>query len=178
MFLFSAKCPYCKERVKRKAVRCKHCQASINRTEKGFENCEDEGIQYLKNGFSKINAECDTIEDKLKQRTGFVFIKHQYSADDLHDAAGRIESFVDKMRDDLEEWESENKLTAQVKQLFNKKAGDVYHRLEALHFEIERREPTWWEKVCTVFKRIMAKILPFLSLKLIAGKAVPKTIAA
>ena len=63
-------------------------------------------------------------------------------------------------------------------QLFNKKAEDVYHRQEALHFEIERREPTWWEKVFTVFKRIMAKILPFLSLKLIAGKASPKSIAA
>jgi len=44
--------------------------------------------------------------------------------------------------------------------------------------KIQQRNPTWWEKVCAVFKRIISKLLPFLSFKLITGSKQPKEIAA
>jgi hypothetical protein len=169
------RCPYCKERIKKGAVRCKHCHSGIGQ---GGSSANDDGVKYLQNGFNKINAECDAIEDRIKARTGLVFVKHQYSSDELYEAASRIESFVEKMSGDLEMWESENKLNQQIKLHFNRKAGEVYQRLESLHYAIEEREPTWWEKVCDVFKRILSKILPFLSFKMISGKKAPKEIAA
>jgi hypothetical protein len=132
----------------------------------------------MRKGFGKIEAECGVIEEKIKARTGLVFIRHQYSIDELMEAIEKIESFVGKMRSDLEEWESFNRLTQDVKLHFNRKAGEVYQRLELIQMEIGRREPTWWEKVVAVFKMIFAKLLPFLSFKLIAGKKSPKAIAA
>ena len=80
------------------------------------------------------------------------------------------------MRDDLREWEAGNKLAVQVKDLFNRKAEDVYQRLESLHVEIERQEPTWWEKVSVFFSRIIKKLFVFFTFKLISGKLNPKEI--
>jgi hypothetical protein len=170
------RCPYCKERIRKGAVRCKHCHAVIGNDGNTASSTADDGFKYLQNGFAKIYSECEAIEDKIKMRTGLVFVKHQYTSDDLLEAISRIESFVEKMRDDLGEWESANKLAAQVKDLFNRKAEDVYHRLESLHVEIERREPTWWEKVSVFFSRIFEKLFTFFTFKLISGKLDPKEI--
>ena len=171
------KCPYCKERIKKGAVRCKHCHSSIGNGNTANNN-NDESIKYLQNGFNKIGAECDVIESRIRAQTGFVFIRHQYSNDELIEAARRIESFVEKMNDDIEEWDAARKLNQQVKLQFNKKANEVYQRLESLHWAIEQRIPTWWEKVCTVFKNIISKLFPFISFKLINGNKTPKEIAA
>lgn len=171
------RCPFCKERVKKGAIRCKHCHSGIANGNNAS-NSNDEGIKYLQNGFKKINSECDAIEDRIRARTGFIFIKHQYSSDELYEAASRIESFVEKMSDDIEMWDSANQLNQQVKLQFSRKAQEIYRRLESLQFSIENREPTWWEKVSTVFKRILSKILPFLSFKLVTGRKPPREIAA
>jgi ATP-dependent Lon protease len=178
MFLFWTNCPHCGGLVSKKAVLCKHCQSTLSGKSKKADRFSEECIAYLKNGFSKIEAECDVIEDRIKARTGFIFIRHQYSCEDLLEATKRIESFIGKMRDDLDEWESRNKLTEQVKFHFNRNAQEVYRRLEFIETEIERREPTWWEKVRTVIQRIFEKLFSIFSFKLIAGKKMPKEIAA
>ena len=178
IFSFYKRCPYCKEKIKKAAVLCKHCHSSIGPNGNTASQANDGGIKYIQNGFTKINAECDAIEDKIQIRTGFVFVKHQYSSEELYEAMKRIESFVEKMRDDLEEWEAVKKLPDQAKIIFNNKAEEIYRRLESLHFEIERREPTWWEKVQNVFRRIMNAIFSFLNIKMIVGRKTPKSIAA
>jgi hypothetical protein len=170
------RCPYCKERIKTGAVRCKHCHSVIGSD--GKQTVTDDGIRYLQNGFKKVYAECDAIEDRIDVRTGFIFNKHQYSEDDLFEAAMKINSFVEKMRDDLEEWEAANQLSQQVKAAFNNKAAGVQRRLEVIQMKIEQREATWWEKVCAVFKQIVAKLLPFLSFKLVTGTKKPGLLAA
>ena len=170
-------CPYCKERIKKGAVRCKHCHSSIG-TNTDSSNVNDSNTDYLRNAFTKINAECDAIEDRINARTGFVFIKHQYSDDELLEATSRIESFVEKINDDFERWEASRKLSEDVKFAFNRKADELYRRLELMQTKIQQRNPTWWEKVCAVFKRIISKLLPFLSFKLITGSKQPKEIAA
>jgi hypothetical protein len=172
------KCPYCKEWIRKGAVLCKHCHSAIDGNGNAVSSGNEEGIKYLQNGFNKIYAECDTIENRIKERTGFVFIKHQYSSDELIEATIRIDSFIEKMKSDIEEWEAANKLAQQVRQVFNKKAGEAYQRLESLHRMIESREPTWWEVVCDVFQRILEKLFSFFSVKLIAGKPRQKSIAA
>jgi hypothetical protein len=167
------RCPYCKERIKNQAVRCKHCHSSI-----GAGNNHDDGIRYLQNGFAKINDECDAIEDRINTRTGFIFIHHQYSEEELWTATGRIESFAEKIRDDLEQWESFGQLSPRIRLIYNQKVEAVHERLETLHAMIQMREPTWWEKVCAVFRRIAEKLLPLLSFRLIQGVKSQKQIAA
>jgi len=171
------RCPYCKERIREGAIRCKHCHSSIGTNADGSD-ANDGNAGYLRNAFAKINTECNAIEDRINARTGFVFIKHQYSDDELLEATSKIESFVEKINDDFERWEAAKKLSDDVRLAFNRKAGKLYQRLEIMQKKIQQRNPTWWEKVCTVFKRIISKLLPFLSFRLIAGKKVPEEIAA
>ena len=153
-------CPYCKERIKKGAVRCKHCHSSIGTNTDGS-NVNDGNTDYLRNVFAKINAECDAIENRINARTGFVFIKHEYSDDELLEATSRIESFVEKVSDDFERWEAAKKLSDDVKFAFNRKAGELYQRLELIQTKIQRRNPTWWEKVW-IFRLISAGIPPFI----------------
>jgi hypothetical protein len=166
------RCPYCKERVKKGALRCKHCHAGIGGTEAG-----GDGVGYLQNGFDKINSECDAIEDKINVRTGIIFIRHQYTADELWQMCGRIESFAEKIRDDIEQWDAAGQLPQHIKLIYNHKAEDVHERLEMIAATIEQREPTLWEKVCSFFKRITAKLLPLFNFKLVSGTKDKKFIA-
>ena len=170
-------CPYCKERIKKGAVRCKHCHSSIGANTDGSDANGGNAV-YLRSAFAKINTECEAIEKRINARTGLVFTKHQYSDDELLEATGKIESFVEKINDDFERWEAAKKLSDDVKLAFNRKAGELYQRLEMMHTMIQLRNPTWWEKVCTVFKRIISKLLPFLSFKLVTGRKQPEEIAA
>jgi hypothetical protein len=172
------RCPYCRERIKKGALLCKHCHSVISEGSDANLNGNDEGIRYLKIGFNKIHVECDNIEERINERTGLIFVKHQYSSDELIEATRRIESFIGKMKDDLEQWEAAKKLTQQVRQTFNNKAREVRHRLESINRLIEEREPTWWESVCDVFQRIFEKLLSIFSVKLIVGKPKQKRIAA
>jgi len=162
-------CPFCRERIKKGAVRCKHCHSSIGTASAGSDVNEG-NANYLRNAFAKINTECDAIEKRINTCTGFVFTKHQYSDDELFEATSRIESFVEKINDDVERWEAARKLSDDVKSAFNRKASELYQRLEIIHMKIQQRHPTWWEKVCTVLKRIISKLLPFLSFKLVTGR--------
>jgi hypothetical protein len=172
------KCPHCREKVKKGATYCKHCHSSIGGSGKMATPRNDEEIRYLQNGFSKIHSECDAIEERINLRSGLIFTKHQYSSQELIEATERIDSFVGKMKDDLEEWDSANKLTQDTKVLFNKKANEVYQRIETIQKMIEEREPTWWEKVRFVIQSILMKLFPFLTFKMIVGKTAPRRIAA
>jgi hypothetical protein len=176
--MFLKKCPYCKELIKEEAIRCKHCHANLEENANAPVQKTDEGIRYLQNGFEKINSECETIEEKMKLRTGFVFVKHQYSSDELFYAITKIESFVEKMKDDLNALEAANNSSWQVRFQFNIKAEETYHRLESLHSLIEQREPTWWEKVKVILKRIFAKLLSIFPLEMMTGKVVGNLLAA
>jgi len=170
-------CPYCKERIKKGAVRCKHCHSSIGTNTDGSD-VNDGNVGYLRNAFRKINAECDAIEDKIDARTGLVFTKHQYSEDELLEATGRIESFVEKINDDFERWEAARKISTDIKLVFNRNGDELYQRLELIHAKIKQRALTWYEKACMVLKRIISKLLPFLSIKLVTGRKQPKEIVA
>jgi len=171
------RCPYCKERIRKGTIRCKHCHSSIGTNSIGSD-VNDGGVGYLRSAFAKINTECDAIEKRINARTGLVFTKHQYSDDELLDAAGRIESFVEKIDDDLERWEASHKLSDDVRLTYNRKASELYQRLEMMRTKIQQRNPTFWGKICTVFKRIISILLPFLSFKLVTGRKEPEEIAA
>jgi len=174
--MFMKKCPYCKEFIKREAVRCKHCHSNLGGNGNApDQQKDDEGIKYLQNGFAKIEAECSAIEEKLRLRTGFVFVKHLYSGEELCYALSRVESFLEKMGDELE---AADNVSQQARFLFSKNAEETYQRLGSLHLLIEQREPTWWEKARVILKRIFQKLLSLFPLEKMAGQAMEGLLAA
>jgi hypothetical protein len=171
------RCPYCKERIRKGAIRCKHCHSSIGTNADGSD-VNDGNAGYLRSAFAKINTECEAIEKRITARTGLVFTKHQYTDAELYEATSKIESFVEKITDDIERWKLARKLSEDVRLAFSVKAGELYQRLEMMHTKIQLRNQTWWEKVCVVFKRIISNLLPFLSFRLIAGRKETEEIEA
>jgi hypothetical protein len=135
-------------------------------------------MRYLKNGFAKIDKECDAMESKINARIGRVFVRHQYSEEELRWAADRIESIAEKIRDDIERWETANQLSERIELLYNQMADASHERLSELCCMIERRVPTVWEKVCSVFTRIVEKLLPMISFRFISGFKKTKPLAA
>jgi hypothetical protein len=73
------------------------------------------------------------------------------------------------MRDDLDRWDAENKLSQRTRLVFDQKAQAVYERLERINRLIQEREPTLWEKICAVFQRIFEKLLPMFSVRFVSG---------
>jgi hypothetical protein len=135
-------------------------------------------MRYLKNGFAKIDKECGAMEGKINARIGMVFVRHQYSEEELRRAADRIESIAEKIRDDIERWDAASQLSERIELFYNRVTDAAHERLGELCGMIERCAPTVWEKVCSVFTRIVEKLLPMISFRLIPGFKKTKPIAA
>jgi hypothetical protein len=166
------RCPYCKERIKRKALICKHCHADLTKSPEEQRKQDDEGtMRYLQNGFNKVNSELDKLEEKVEAKTGILmFTTHTYSEDDLMMHASRIESFIEKIRSDLEMWNSSRPLSDRIQFAYSEYAEESSDRLNDVSCRIQERTPTIWERVGGFFKMIASKLLPLFSFRLIAGK--------
>jgi hypothetical protein len=159
------KCIFCRFRNKEQSPKCRYCKYNPY-------NAND-GIEYVKNGFTRIFRECDTLEEKVNKLTGIMFKRHFYSSDDLleSDHFSKIESFSGKIKDDIERWGTANKLSARIYSFYNENAREVHDRMERIMHKIWNRKPTGWERLCEVFvsffRFLKEKILPLMSFKLI-----------
>jgi hypothetical protein len=129
-------------------------------------------IEYLKSGFSRIQAELDMLELKIGIIIGLVFKRHQYSVDALLNSEHlrKVESYVRKIGDDISRWEQTGKLSFGVRRVYNQSAEAVHERIHALNERIQQRVPTFWEKVCDVFIRfceVVIEQLPFIGFRLL-----------
>jgi tetrahydromethanopterin S-methyltransferase subunit G len=159
----------CQERIKKGAVKCKHCHSFLDDSRN-----ENEGFNYLENGFAKIEEELDNLEEKVNIVIGAVFKRHKYSAEDLLDSGhmNKIKSFAGKIRDDVSRWEEAGRLPFRLKTFYNKKAEEVHERLSMINRMIQERQLTLWEKVGEFFKRFfntVLQLLPLMFRKLLAG---------
>jgi hypothetical protein len=171
MFMIK-RCPYCHEWVKKRAVVCKHCKSKIGEAKTSSVN-DDEVIRFIQNGFAKVQAECHKLEASITARKGFVFTTYAFGEDELMEAACRIDSWCEKIRSDLENWDAKGSLSDKARFAYNEQAEEAQDFLERIAEKIQERKPTWWEKVSNFFKTILSKLLPFLSLKVIAGSKKP-----
>jgi hypothetical protein len=110
--------------------------------------------------------EIEALEDKIYQKTGFLFFKsHKYSIEDLLNSVHhqRINSITSKIGDDIKNWYNSGKLTPDEEEVYFNERDNVDLKLHEINLEIENREPTWWEKVkepCERFIRIIMSNLP------------------
>lgn len=160
------RCPLCKERVKWRAVKCRFCGTVVDR--------KTEEIQFIKNGFDKIEAECNNLEKKVLMRCGFIIRWHMFSEEELFACIEKIENFARKIRSDIENW---NETKSPVKRLkffnnesvklfFNENARRLQDRLCGIQDMIQIRHPTIWERIGSAFKafyfHLVERLLPLI----------------
>jgi hypothetical protein len=121
-----------------------------------------------------MHQECGLLEGKIGLLTGFIFVRHQYTAEELlqSEHLSRIESYAGKIKDDVERWESAHQLPFRVRMVYNENAMAIQSRISRTIARIKEREPTLWEKVCGVFTRLLAavtKLLPLFAVNLLSG---------
>jgi tetrahydromethanopterin S-methyltransferase subunit G len=126
----------------------------------------DENISYLQAGFARIHRECDRLEGKVDIIIGRIFKRHQYSVDELLHAEklSKIESFSGKINDDISRWESADRLSAKIRELYNEAAETVHDRLDEINGMIHQRTPTLWDKVGAAFSRFYKAVVDLLPL--------------
>jgi hypothetical protein len=151
-------------------VKCKHCLSILDDSE----NAKD-GLGYIRNGFARINDECDELEEKVSVIIGAIFKRHKYSVDCLlqSDHLTKIKSYAGKIKDDVERWEASNQLSFHNRLVYNENAQAIHDRVERIIAMIHQREPTLWEKIGGVFIRLwklVIELLPLIVRKLLGGK--------
>jgi hypothetical protein len=152
------KCPLCKERIKRNAIKCRFCGTIVDK--------KTEEIQFIKNGFDKIEAECKTLEKLIFKRSGFIVRWHRFSEDELLSYIAKIENFARKIKADIENWKESKKPEESVQRFYNENARRLHDRLAQLQDLIQLRHPTLWERLGTIFRafyfHLVEKLLPLI----------------
>jgi hypothetical protein len=121
------------------------------------------------------------MKDELK---GFwIFKSHKYSSKEIFKSPqfNRIESISGKIADDITNWQKNGKLDIATRNVYNVNRDLLENRIRKLEDEIERREPTWWDKVKDFFRyfiNFIMTILPRLVFKLLSNVAEGKGILA
>jgi hypothetical protein len=153
------RCPFCKERIKKGAKKCKHCHSIFDDSQ----NAKG-GLSYLENGFAKIEEECDALEEKVNIIIGAIFKRHKYSEDDLLSSGhmDKIKSFAGKISDDVNRWEEAGQFSFRLRLLYNENAQAVQSRVSIINRMIRERQPTLSEKVGEAFTRLYKTILKLL----------------
>ena len=154
------KCPLCKERIKRNAVTCHFCGTVVDQ--------KTERIQYIKNGFDKIEVECGNLEKRITAVKGFIISWHKFSEKTLYEYLEKIKAFAMKIRSDVDSRKDKKSQQETILLFYNEKVKRLQERLEQLEDLIEWRHPTTWERVRDNFKEffilIVEKLLPFITL--------------
>ena len=159
------RCPLCKERIKWNAVKCRFCGTIVDK--------KTEEIQFIKNGFDKIEAECKKLEMLITKRCGFIIYWHKFSEEDLMSYVDKIENFALKIKADIEHWKKAKRPDERVQVFYNENARRLHDRLEQLQEMIQFRHPTVWERIGYAFKafyfHIVEKLLPMITGRLSLG---------
>jgi len=120
---------------------------------------------YLASAFKKINSYLEDLFGMVNKKTGFwIFTSHKYSAKKIlkSEQYRKIESYVDKIGDDITNWEKNGELDGSIRHTYNVNRDALEFRIVDLKSQIEKREPTWWDKV----KDFFVKAVKWISEKL------------
>jgi hypothetical protein len=140
------RCPVCLGLVSRKATRCKHCTADIREDKTYYE--------YLDNGFSRINKECDVFNQKIDSiKKGLILPKHNYSEEELLNSShlDKIRAIAGKMGSDIENWQQRGKLSPELKSYYDERIVILDERFQFMIQRLKSRKYNIWERISEFF---------------------------
>jgi hypothetical protein len=139
------RCPICFGLVNKKATKCKHCSSDLSEGNEYYE--------YINNGFSLIERECRSFNQKIESIKGSIFPRHQYSEEELLHSShlDKIRSIAGKMGNDIENWEKRGKLPEELKDYYEDRILQLNDRFQFMIRRIKSRKYSIWEKISDFF---------------------------
>lgn len=120
--------------------------------------------------FKRAHDKIELFREDIYRKDGFIFKTHTFSEDELFELRSykQIHSMVEKIADDVNNWEKEGKLSKSEIDEYNYEKDYLYEAFDSLEREVKRREPTIWEKLGNSLNKainLTLNILPILSQK-------------
>jgi hypothetical protein len=128
--------------VSGKALRCKHCNASLGR-----ENNDDKVISYINSGFALIERECAEFETEINQMTEGYFKRHEYTEEELLESShiDKIKAVAGKVGSDIGNWNAKGILSQNVLKYYEDKVELSKQRMIQIYNRIKSRRKTAWD---------------------------------
>lgn len=124
-----------------------------------IETCRDR----FERNFKKVFNEIDLLRNKIYKKDAILWIipYHVYKKEELLNSEHqrRIYSITEKIGDDVKNWDNQGKLKFGEKTVYNQYRNKVETELLDINYEIENREPTWWEAFQEKFRIFITKIM-------------------
>jgi hypothetical protein len=135
------RCPVCFGLVNKKATKCKHCSSPIGEDNTYYE--------YINNGFSLINRECDAFNQKVESIKGRIFPRHQYSEEELLHSShiDKIKAIAGKMRSDIENWKNRGAVSNDLVNYYTEKASLLDDKFRFMIRRLKARQNNIWERL-------------------------------
>ncbi len=114
--------------------------------------------------FKPAEREISRLREKITMtRNKFGLFKvHKFSVEELYQHLSKIGSIIEKIGDDISQWEASEQLTYFEKSLYMKYRGDIDIKLHELEKMIEDRDPTFWEEIFELFISRITQIMEYL----------------
>jgi hypothetical protein len=145
MEVLMKRCPICFGLVHKKATKCRHCSSDLEEVNEYYE--------YIHNGFSLIEKECDTFNEKIEAVKGNLFQRYQYSEEELLHSShlDKIRSIAGKIGSDIENWQERNVLPPKIKEFYNENVSILNDRFQFMMHRIKSRRYSLWERISEFF---------------------------
>lgn len=120
--------------------------------------------------FKRAHDKIELFREDIYRKDGFIFKTHKFSKEELFELRSykQIHSMVEKIADDVNNWEKEGKLSKLEIDEYNYEKDSLYEAFDSLEREIKSREPTLWEWIGGAFNeviRVTLNILPIIAQK-------------
>ena len=117
--------------------------------------------ERMKTKFRPVFRELKSLERKIYKKEGWFFVEHKHTIEELLDSEHhhKINSYTEKIGDDIQRWFDEGKLGEVEEEMYYLKRTEVEDDLEDINLQIEEREPTWWEEVKGTMREFVVMVM-------------------
>lgn len=112
--------------------------------------------------FRRVYKEINRLNIKISQKSGFLFFRsHVYTIQELLNSPHhhKIFAITEKIGDDTQNWYRAGRLSEDEEREYFHHRENVDRRLRDINISIQKRRPTWWEKVKEPFTQFVEVIL-------------------
>lgn len=119
----------------------------------------------FENKFAPVYRKLVRLREKIgqKRKKFGIFDVHKFETEHLLQDFTQIQSFTEKIGDDVNNWEEQQQLTYPEKQLYTSHRKKVQLELDEIVEMIENRDPTFWEDVENLIFNLTRKVTEIMS---------------